>query len=157
MARGGSNLSVGQRQIIALARAMVRESKLLILDEGSFFSLPNSTPETICVLTGCGPAATSAIDYKTDAVIQESLRTELKKDVTVITIAHRLQTIMDADKIVGFPRRHVPIFSTYRRSSSLPCLSFAIIADGPRRWEDRKRFELTISSCSTHFVYRVFQ
>ncbi|EIM80350.1 P-loop containing nucleoside triphosphate hydrolase protein [Stereum hirsutum FP-91666 SS1] len=77
MARGGSNLSVGQRQIIALARAMVLESKLLILDE-----------------------ATSAIDYKTDAVIQESLRTELKKDVTVITVAHRLQTIMDADKIM---------------------------------------------------------
>ncbi|KAF8068784.1 P-loop containing nucleoside triphosphate hydrolase protein [Lyophyllum atratum] len=77
MARGGSNLSVGQRQIIALARAMVRESKLLILDE-----------------------ATSAIDYKTDAVIQESLRTQLKNDVTVITIAHRLQTIMDADRIM---------------------------------------------------------
>lgn len=42
MARGGSNLSVGQRQIIALARAMVRESELLILDEGlhSFIFLP---------------------------------------------------------------------------------------------------------------------
>lgn len=39
MARGGSNLSVGQRQIIALARAMVRESKLLILDEGWCFPL----------------------------------------------------------------------------------------------------------------------
>ncbi|KAF9469423.1 P-loop containing nucleoside triphosphate hydrolase protein [Collybia nuda] len=77
VARGGSNLSVGQRQIIALARAMVRESKLLILDE-----------------------ATSAIDYKTDAVIQQSLRNELKKDVTIITVAHRLQTIMDSDKIM---------------------------------------------------------
>ncbi|KDR82057.1 hypothetical protein GALMADRAFT_240518 [Galerina marginata CBS 339.88] len=77
IARGGSNLSVGQRQIIALARAMVRESKLLILDE-----------------------ATSAIDYKTDAIIQSSLRTQLGKDVTVITVAHRLQTIMDADRIM---------------------------------------------------------
>jgi len=77
VARGGSNLSVGQRQIIALARAMVRESKLLILDE-----------------------ATSAIDYKTDAIIQASLRTQLGKDVTVITVAHRLQTIMDADRIM---------------------------------------------------------
>ncbi|KAF8068839.1 P-loop containing nucleoside triphosphate hydrolase protein [Lyophyllum atratum] len=72
IARGGSNLSVGQRQIIALARAMVRESKLLILDE----------------------------DYKTDAIIQSSLRTQLGKDVTVITVAHRLQTIMDADRIM---------------------------------------------------------
>ncbi|KAF8917347.1 P-loop containing nucleoside triphosphate hydrolase protein [Mucidula mucida] len=74
---GGGNLSVGQRQIIALARAMVRGSKLLILDE-----------------------ATSAIDYKTDAIIQSSLRHELKDNVTLITVAHRLQTIMDADKIM---------------------------------------------------------
>ncbi|KDR83052.1 hypothetical protein GALMADRAFT_57306 [Galerina marginata CBS 339.88] len=77
IAAGGSNLSVGQRQIIALARAMVRGSKLLILDE-----------------------ATSAIDYKTDAVIQTTLRSQLPGDVTVITVAHRLQTIMDADKIM---------------------------------------------------------
>ncbi|KAF7983353.1 hypothetical protein HWV62_22327 [Athelia sp. TMB] len=76
---GGSNLSVGQRQILALARAIVRGSKLLILDE-----------------------ATSAIDYKTDSVIQTSLRNELGSDVTLITVAHRLQTIMDADRIAEF-------------------------------------------------------
>ncbi|KAH9939279.1 uncharacterized protein BXZ73DRAFT_99483 [Epithele typhae] len=74
---GGSNLSVGQRQILALARAIIRQSKLLILDE-----------------------ATSAIDYQTDEVIQKSLREELGADVTLLTIAHRLQTIMDADKIL---------------------------------------------------------
>ncbi|TCD68834.1 hypothetical protein EIP91_009701 [Steccherinum ochraceum] len=74
---GGGNLSVGQRQILALARAIVRKSKLLILDE-----------------------ATSAIDYETDTVIQTSLRKELDKDVTLLTVAHRLQTIMDADKIM---------------------------------------------------------
>lgn len=74
---GGGNLSVGQRQILALARAIIRGSKLLILDE-----------------------ATSAIDHDTDSVIQSSLRTELAPDVTVITVAHRLQTIMDADKIM---------------------------------------------------------
>ncbi|PCH33304.1 hypothetical protein WOLCODRAFT_135046 [Wolfiporia cocos MD-104 SS10] len=74
---GGSNLSVGQRQILALARAIIRQSKLLILDE-----------------------ATSAIDYATDTIIQNSLRRELSNDVTLLTIAHRLQTIMDADKIM---------------------------------------------------------
>ncbi|KAH9028047.1 P-loop containing nucleoside triphosphate hydrolase protein [Lactarius deliciosus] len=77
IASGGGNLSVGQRQILALARAIVRGSKLLILDE-----------------------ATSAIDYKTDTIIQTSLRTELKGDVTLITVAHRLQTIIDADKVM---------------------------------------------------------
>ncbi|KIK53742.1 hypothetical protein GYMLUDRAFT_178425, partial [Collybiopsis luxurians FD-317 M1] len=71
---GGSNLSVGQRQIIALARALVRRSKLLILDEGL------------------------SINYKTDTIIQTSLRHELTGS-TVITIAHRLQTIMDSDRI----------------------------------------------------------
>ncbi|KAJ7283148.1 P-loop containing nucleoside triphosphate hydrolase protein [Mycena rebaudengoi] len=74
---GGNNLSIGQRQIFALARAIVRKSKILILDE-----------------------ATSAIDYKTDAIIQTSLREELPSDVSLITVAHRLQTIMDADKIM---------------------------------------------------------
>ncbi|KAJ6470738.1 hypothetical protein C8R47DRAFT_1298099 [Mycena vitilis] len=84
---GGSNLSVGQRQILALARAIVRESKLLILDE-----------------------ATSAIDYKTESVIQSSLRHELKPDVTVITVAHRLQTILDSDKIMVLDEGHIVEF-----------------------------------------------
>lgn len=47
------------------------------------------------------------IDYETDAVIQSSLRTELKNDVTVITIAHRLQTIMDYNKIVRLLPPHL--------------------------------------------------
>ncbi|KAH9972688.1 hypothetical protein BJV74DRAFT_879749 [Russula compacta] len=72
IASAGSNLSVGQRQILALARAIVRGSKLLIFDE----------------------------DYKTDTIIQTSLRNELRGDVTLITIAHRLQTIIDADKVM---------------------------------------------------------
>ncbi|KAJ6559886.1 P-loop containing nucleoside triphosphate hydrolase protein [Mycena capillaripes] len=69
---GGSNLSVGQRQILALGTSYTH-----ILSQ-----------------------ATSAIDYKTDSVIQSSLRHELKPDVTVITVAHRLQTILDSDKIM---------------------------------------------------------
>ncbi|KAJ6531013.1 P-loop containing nucleoside triphosphate hydrolase protein [Mycena sp. CBHHK59/15] len=68
---GGSNLSVGQRQIFVLTRAIVRKSKILILDE----------------------------DYKPDSIIQTSLRQELQGDVSLITVVHRLQTIMDANKI----------------------------------------------------------
>ncbi|KAF8610641.1 hypothetical protein BDV93DRAFT_484022 [Ceratobasidium sp. AG-I] len=73
---GGGNFSLGQRQILALARASVRRSKILILDE-----------------------ATAAIDYDTDTAIQTSIRTELN-DRTLIIVAHRLQTICDADKII---------------------------------------------------------
>ncbi|KAF9481115.1 multidrug resistance-associated ABC transporter [Pholiota conissans] len=89
IASGGANLSVGQRQILALARAMVRGSKLLILDE-----------------------ATSAIDYKTDSVIQATLRHRLPADVTVITVAHRLQTIMDSDKIMVLDAGRIVEFNT---------------------------------------------
>lgn len=84
---GGINLSVRQRQILALARAIVRGSKLLILDE-----------------------ATSAIDNKTDSVIQTSLRNELGGDATLITIAHHLQTVMDADKIMVLAAGHIVEF-----------------------------------------------
>ncbi|KAH9886265.1 P-loop containing nucleoside triphosphate hydrolase protein [Cubamyces lactineus] len=84
IAGGGANLSVGQRQILALARAIVRRSKLLILDE-----------------------ATSAIDYETDTIIQTSLRIELGRDVTLLTVAHRLQTIMDSDKIMVLDAGHI--------------------------------------------------
>ncbi|KAK0203772.1 hypothetical protein DFS33DRAFT_1431870 [Desarmillaria ectypa] len=89
IASGGGNLSVGQRQILALARALVRGSKLLILDE-----------------------ATSAIDYKTDSIIQSSLRNELGSDMTLITVAHRLQTIMDADKIMVLEAGHIVEFDS---------------------------------------------
>ncbi|KAI0085661.1 hypothetical protein BDY19DRAFT_964983 [Irpex rosettiformis] len=100
IASGGNNLSTGQRQIIALARALVRQSKLLILDE-----------------------ATSAIDNETDGVIQTSLRSELGKDVTLLTVAHRLRTIMDADKILVLDAGSVVEYDTpaklLRRETSI--------------------------------------
>nr|GAT58777.1 predicted protein [Mycena chlorophos] len=74
--REGSNLSLGERQIVAMARAIVRRTPLVVLDE-----------------------ATSAIDFETDALIQRTLRTEFQ-GTTVISVAHRLQSVMDYDRIM---------------------------------------------------------
>nr|UOU03343.1 ATP-binding cassette subfamily C4-4-2 [Brachionus rubens] len=84
--KAGSNLSVGQKQLICLARALIKKSKILIIDE-----------------------ATANVDFKTDALVQDAIR-ECFKDCTVITIAHRLHTIIDNDRILCLSQGKVQNF-----------------------------------------------
>uniref|UniRef100_A0A8D0B9V4 ABC-type glutathione-S-conjugate transporter n=1 Tax=Salvator merianae TaxID=96440 RepID=A0A8D0B9V4_SALMN len=85
---GGLNLSVGQRQLICLARALLQKAKILVLDE-----------------------ATAAMDLETELRVRSTVRT-LFRECTVLTIAHRVNTIMDHDRILVIESGQVAEFDT---------------------------------------------
>ncbi|KAM4634684.1 multidrug resistance-associated protein 1 [Polymixia lowei] len=85
---GGENLSLGQRQLVCLARALLRKTKILVLDE-----------------------ATAAVDLETDNLIQSTIRTQFE-DCTVLTIAHRLNTIMDYTRVLVLDKGEMAEFDS---------------------------------------------
>jgi ABC-type multidrug transport system fused ATPase/permease subunit len=88
ISENGSNLSIGEKQLICITRAILRKSKIIVLDE-----------------------ATASIDYKTEEIIQKALN-ELLSNSTMISIAHRIKTVMNADKILVLENGEIIEFDT---------------------------------------------
>ena len=88
LGEAGSNLSSGQRQLLCMARALLRKARVLVLDE-----------------------ATSNVDTASDALIQETVRAAFA-DCTVLTIAHRLHSILDSDRVLVLEDGRVKEFDT---------------------------------------------
>ncbi|KAG0255459.1 hypothetical protein DFQ27_006228, partial [Actinomortierella ambigua] len=105
VAAQGENLSVGQRQLVCLARALLIKSKVVVLDE-----------------------ATASVDLATDALIQKAIRVDLA-DSTVVTIAHRLNTIIDFDKVLVLDRGQVVEFDSPHALLNRPGSFFGQLVD----------------------------
>jgi len=109
----GNNLSIGQRSLVSLARALVKDTNVLILDE-----------------------ATASVDYETDKKIQDTIQTEFE-DRTILCIAHRLRTIISYDRICVLDAGQIAEFDTPTNLYNAKEGIFRGMCDGSSiSWED---------------------
>uniref|UniRef100_A0A8C4N8Z1 ABC-type glutathione-S-conjugate transporter n=1 Tax=Eptatretus burgeri TaxID=7764 RepID=A0A8C4N8Z1_EPTBU len=105
ISEGGDNLSVGQKQLLCFARALLRRSRILVLDE-----------------------ATAAVDLETDRLIQETIRREFVTS-TVITVAHRLHTVLDYSRIMVLDQGRIVEFDSPRKLMKKRGLFYCLAQD----------------------------
>jgi ATP-binding cassette subfamily C (CFTR/MRP) protein 1 len=127
VSEAGENFSVGQRQLLSLARALLRRAKILVLDE-----------------------ATAAVDVRTDALIQKTIREEFKS-CTMLIIAHRLNTVIDCDRLLILSSGQIQEFDTpeHLLSNEEGAFSKMVQSTGPSNAEYLKVI------CICYHVYRL--
>ena len=104
----GDNFSVGERQLLSLARVLLRDTKIVILDE-----------------------ATASVDYNTDQILQHVIHSELQGR-TVLTVAHRVETVLDYDRILVIDGGRVVEFNTPQSLLKAKSSCFAQIVQSGR-------------------------
>ncbi|XP_058517742.1 ATP-binding cassette sub-family C member 2-like isoform X2 [Ochotona princeps] len=123
ISEGGDNLSVGQRQLICLARALLRKTKILILDE-----------------------ATASIDFETDNLVQSTIRKEFS-DCTILTVAHRLHSVIDSDRVLVLDSGRIVEFGTPENLIRQKGLFFAMTTKAGITQDSETKNSITLTLC----------
>jgi ABC-type multidrug transport system fused ATPase/permease subunit len=103
VAENGDNWSMGQRQLFCLGRVLLKSSRILVLDE-----------------------ATASIDTQTDVILQRIIKTEFS-NCTIISIAHRIPSVMDSDKVLVLDAGTVKEFGTPSNLLENPVSLFSLL------------------------------
>ncbi|KAF7983210.1 hypothetical protein HWV62_23484 [Athelia sp. TMB] len=102
VSEGGDNFSTGEKQLLCMARAILKHSKVLVMDE--LWRIPRCSP--------LAWQATASVDYATDELIGKTIRREFA-DSTILTIAHRLRTVIDYDRVMVLDQGRIVEFDNF--------------------------------------------